>query len=70
MTGGILVDGHEGTAVGLLGVLVFILVVPIQQVGELFQIKGLGWDTNGGLEFFIAQGLEIERKRERDVEDT
>lgn len=42
----ILVDGVEGTTVGLLGVLVLVVVVTIHECGELLEVDGMVGDAD------------------------
>lgn len=57
VAGAILVDGVEGTAVGLLGVLVFVVAVALHERGELLKVDGVVRDADGCLEFLISQFL-------------
>ena len=57
VTRAILVDGVEGTAVGLLGVLVLVVAVALHERGELLKVDGVVWDADGCLELLISQFL-------------
>ena len=57
VAGSVSVDRHERSSVGLLWILLLVLVVPVHELGEGFEIEGLGWDTDCGLELIVVKCL-------------